>query len=454
MRIKKGHSGYRLSVSKGWLVFLSLLFLLPFHSVNASDQQYGPVKPGETLWRIATRYQQPGISMSEMVEAIFRANPEAFDQQNINLLRAGSTLTIPFIGSNEPDDTVENVGLNDEQETEAQHAGVSTTETETALAPAIAEKPTDDEEVDAGVVIEAEPAEIQETVVTAQTDSATQSAASNPAPAPPPARPLFRYSYDLSYVYDDNVRLAQNDVDIVDDSIASLLVKATAGKQLDAFNIVSYGFQVGYDGYAEYSDLSHATFSANARYRFATSSGFSAPVYSFRVKLGGREFSSEMRDSTDGTISFDLNKWLTNRLNMTLGIGYQASEAKSQAYDTRQTRLFGNLDLEISKTGLLYGTYAYSQGDIVSSATPTLDIINAAEVIEPDDAFGGVDENQFAYRLDADTQVLTLGYNQILTRGLSLDVSLRFVDSEVDTDTDDELGYERGIARISLLGRF
>ena len=137
---------------------------------------------------------------------------------------------------------------------------------------------------------------------------------------------------------------------------------------------------------------------------------------------------------------------------MTLGLGYRQSESKSEAFDTEQLRLFGNLDLNYSKTALLYATYAFAAGDIVSSASPTLDIINAAEVIEPDDAFGGVEFNQFAYRLDAETQVITLGYNQIIKRGTSLDISLRFVDS--DATEDDNIGYERALLRISLLGRF
>ena len=73
-----------------------------------------------------------------------------------------------------------------------------------------------------------------------------------------------------------------------------------------------------------------------------------------------------------------------------------------------------------------------------------------SEAIEPDDAFGGVAFNQFAYRLEANSNVITLGYNRIMTRSMSIDVSYRFIDSEAAGD----VYYERQILRASLLGRF
>ena len=65
---------------------------------------------------------------------------------------------------------------------------------------------------------------------------------------------------------------------------------------------------------------------------------------------------------------------------------------------------------------------------------------------------GGIDSNQFAYRIDSNTAVITIGYNRIMTPDISLDFSARFVDSEAKDDSD--IYYERTIFRASLLGRF
>lgn len=49
---------------------------------------------GDTLWRIADRYRPAGITVNQMMIALYEANPEAFGG-NINRLRAGSILRIP-----------------------------------------------------------------------------------------------------------------------------------------------------------------------------------------------------------------------------------------------------------------------------------------------------------------------------------------------------------------------
>ena len=53
------------------------------------------VKPGDTLFRVASRLQRQGVSNDQMMMALFRANPEAFIDQNINNLRSGALMNSP-----------------------------------------------------------------------------------------------------------------------------------------------------------------------------------------------------------------------------------------------------------------------------------------------------------------------------------------------------------------------
>ncbi len=55
---------------------------------------YGPVQRAETLWSIANRLRPEGVTVNQMMIAVYRANPGAFGG-NINLLRAGATLRLP-----------------------------------------------------------------------------------------------------------------------------------------------------------------------------------------------------------------------------------------------------------------------------------------------------------------------------------------------------------------------
>lgn len=69
----------------------------PVGQVTAADQgEYGPVRYGETLSEIAVRVSGDGVSMNEMMLALFEANPHAFGD-SIDLLHEGAVLRIPAV---------------------------------------------------------------------------------------------------------------------------------------------------------------------------------------------------------------------------------------------------------------------------------------------------------------------------------------------------------------------
>ena len=53
------------------------------------------VRPGDTLSRIATRTQRPGASLDQMLVSLYRGNPQAFIDNNMNRLKAGVVLAVP-----------------------------------------------------------------------------------------------------------------------------------------------------------------------------------------------------------------------------------------------------------------------------------------------------------------------------------------------------------------------
>lgn len=53
------------------------------------------VKSGDTLFGVASRLQRQGINNDQMMMALFRANPEAFIDENINNLRTGALMKTP-----------------------------------------------------------------------------------------------------------------------------------------------------------------------------------------------------------------------------------------------------------------------------------------------------------------------------------------------------------------------
>lgn len=59
---------------------------------------YGPTRGNETLWGIATALRPANsLTVQQTLLAIYRLNPQAFEDQNIHSLIPGSTLRIPSL---------------------------------------------------------------------------------------------------------------------------------------------------------------------------------------------------------------------------------------------------------------------------------------------------------------------------------------------------------------------
>ncbi len=70
----------------------------PAPPVVKSPSQYGPVKAGESLSKIASGLGQAGpYNLEQTMLALLRANPDAFLNDNINLLRQGAVLRVPGV---------------------------------------------------------------------------------------------------------------------------------------------------------------------------------------------------------------------------------------------------------------------------------------------------------------------------------------------------------------------
>ncbi|WP_413698646.1 FimV/HubP family polar landmark protein [Psychromonas sp. KJ10-10] len=64
---------------------------------TATDyQQYGPISRSETLWAISTQLRPDNsVSVHQTMVALYKLNPNAFDDGNINRIIANSTLQVP-----------------------------------------------------------------------------------------------------------------------------------------------------------------------------------------------------------------------------------------------------------------------------------------------------------------------------------------------------------------------
>ena len=61
---------------------------------KAASKEYGPVKRGETLSKIASSVKPEGVTLEQMLVSLYRINPDAF-VGNMNRLKTGRILRVP-----------------------------------------------------------------------------------------------------------------------------------------------------------------------------------------------------------------------------------------------------------------------------------------------------------------------------------------------------------------------
>jgi pilus assembly protein FimV len=59
------------------------------------SREYGPIERGETLGKIARSTMPEGVTLEQMLVALYRTNPDAFIRKNLNLVRTGKILRVP-----------------------------------------------------------------------------------------------------------------------------------------------------------------------------------------------------------------------------------------------------------------------------------------------------------------------------------------------------------------------
>ncbi len=67
----------------------------PAPAPAAGAKEYGPIERGETLGKIARSVMPEGVTLEQMLLALYRANEDAFIRKNLNLVRAGKILRVP-----------------------------------------------------------------------------------------------------------------------------------------------------------------------------------------------------------------------------------------------------------------------------------------------------------------------------------------------------------------------
>ena len=263
-------------------------------------------------------------------------------------------------------------------------------------------------------------------------------------------RPKPGIDTELSYTTDNNVTRAQNDVDIRADRVLGVGVGLGLIQPVGSNTRVRSRVFVRGEAFAENTMLSNAAAGAEANFQYRTSGHLLAPTFGVFARLSVDQFRSDIRNSTFYTGGLSLNKNLTDRVVTTVIVSGTLRDSDSLVFDTREGSALLNIDYQLRGGSAWYLSYNFLGGDTVSTGVPTLQIVDAAKAIVADDAFGGAAASQFAYRVHAHTQVVTLGFNFPIAARHALDLSVRYAHA----DADNNLTYDRTLYSFAYLAQF
>lgn len=262
--------------------------------------------------------------------------------------------------------------------------------------------------------------------------------------------PRLRVSGSVGAGYDDNIGASQANVEKESSAFYSMLIGADYTHPLSPSVTVTARGHLQGDAYDRFDDLSNGRAVALLRAAWKPGSGFFTPILSGWVSGARLEYGSEIRTGHETRGGVFITQQLTTKVFGRVDLKGFRRESKGRVFDlSGQSAGLSFTWLAMPMLTASVG-FDYQTGDSFSTAGPTAQIAQAAEAIEPDDAFGGIAAGQFAYRIDARTRIASLGANWRLTRDWALDAQLQSV--SVDGDFGNQ--YDRLIGTLAVLVRF
>ncbi len=212
--------------------------------------------------------------------------------------------------------------------------------------------------------------------------------------------------------------------------------------------VVLLGF-AGEEKHATYGKLTHTSYGVQGELQYRASGEFGAPTYGLVLRSAGEQYKSDLRDGFRYAAGVTVRKLLTDRISSFASLSWLRRDGRSEVFDTREVSARFNFDYSLTRASTLYLSGDLRHGETVSSGRAALAYVDAAKAIVADDAFDNA--GFYAYKVDANTVIGTIGCNVSFRAGQALDVSLTRVQSKV---LGADLRYVVNQASLAYLVRF
>lgn len=259
---------------------------------------------------------------------------------------------------------------------------------------------------------------------------------------------------EAALLHESNIGRSEYSQDTQEDTALQLGANISRSMRLTEKSglVVRAGIQLAEQ--AHYDDLNLISANGGVRYRIQPVPGFTMPWLDIALGAERLEYrDSDIRDGWIANLNIGAGKYFTDKLRMTAGwMGERRYAEDSRVFDLRNHGWQIGLDFKLTPQGSLYAKVARIFGDQVSSS-PQSSLSPSPLQYEaqiPDSALAEHGKTRNAYRFDAVTNSIEIGYNHAIKGDLALDISARYFDA----DARGGHTYEGYSARAGLLYQF
>lgn len=265
----------------------------------------------------------------------------------------------------------------------------------------------------------------------------------------------WTWGAELASGYDSNVGNAADDRDV----FASATTYAGFGsgweQRFGLYTALQFGASLSAEQYSNMSELSNLGGQVRVRVLHKPGRGFFTPVLGAWVSAGARDYGSSIRDSTDTRTGVSAALPVTTAVQLRAEAQWTDREASGRVFDLAYGSYALNVDWAATPGLTVYGALRFNQGQyavtafgegVIQPKTEHLYLEPRADRIEADRAFGA---DWWAFRIDSETWIGTLGVNLPLSPMMALDAQLQRSQSGMGKFT-----YERWLPSVGLLLRW
>lgn len=228
----------------------------------------------------------------------------------------------------------------------------------------------------------------------------------------------------VGYTTDDNVTRGAGDGNVLSDQVLNIHLSEGLHFPVTSHSRLLLSGFAGFDAYQKYQGLSNNYLGAQGEFQYRVSGNFGSPTFGLYGRASIENYESKLRDSTRYVAGVSARKPLTDKIEVFGAVQYDYRDGNSAVFDDQDVAVRAHLDYRPAARHSVYLGVEYRDGDIVSTALPSLGYVNIGQAIVRDDAF--TDTTRYAYRIDGTAWIGTLGYNYAFGERHAMDLSYRY----------------------------